>query len=131
MAGQVNPTMHYGMRAAQPGYSFFDFEKFDRQTMRSAVVQQELLQAFIQLTPPLAAELREVCNRSDRDATVRLLHKLKSSTALFCTDSFYQRMHMLEENARRPWSPDYGKSMQEMLEGLDRLVAETKTLFKG
>lgn len=116
---------------AQPGHGLFDFEKFNRQTMHNTTVQQELLQAFILLTPPLAAELREVCNRYDMTSTIRLLHKLKSSTALFCTDSFYQRMHTLEENARRPWSPDYGSAMQEMLDGLDRLVAETKTLFKG
>jgi HPt (histidine-containing phosphotransfer) domain-containing protein len=131
MSGQVFQNTQYGASPVPRGYSFLDFDKFDRQTMRSTVVQQELLEAFIQLTPPLAAELREVCSRNDMTSTIRLLHKLKSSTALFCTDSFYQSMHMLEENARRPWSPDYGKAMQEMLDGLEHLVAETKTLFKG
>jgi len=131
MAGQSLSNRHYGLSQASQRYSFLDVEKFERQTMKSAVVQQELLEAFILFTPPLAAELREVCNRYDMMSTLKLLHKLKSSTALFCTDSFYQSMHILEENARRPWSPDYGKAMQEMLEGLERLVAETKTLFKG
>jgi|GEM_PF-2105459 len=131
MSGQVLQNGLYGRGAIPPRYAFLDVEKFDRQTMKSPVVQQELLEAFIQLTPPLAAELREVCSRNDMSSTIRLLHKLKSSTALFCTDSFYQSMHVLEENARRPWSPDYGKAMHEMLEGLERLVAETKTLFKG
>ncbi|MFD0998614.1 Hpt domain-containing protein [Ohtaekwangia kribbensis] len=109
---------------------YFDHDKFDKLTGGYDKIQAELIEAFLEFTPALLEELRTIAMAENVADVARILHKLKSSTSLLCSDSLYSEIIHLEENANHVSDPDYKSRIAALITSHEVLMEEAETILK-
>lgn len=107
---------------------YFDHDKFNKLTGGYDTIQADLIKAFLEFTPALLDELRIVTMAESIADVARILHKLKSSTSLLCSDALYSEIIQLEENAQRVSDPDYKNRVTALITSHEVLMAEADSL---
>ncbi|HEY9004841.1 hypothetical protein [Ohtaekwangia sp.] len=133
-----NSTGHFSasqvkkVETAVQDYLLLDTVKFNRLTAGSDQIKIELLKAFVEFTPPLLEELRNVVMTHDAFRTERLLHKLKSSTSLLCVDTLYHEIVALEDkSAAHINTTDFTDGISILIASHETLMDEAKTMLSG
>ena len=109
---------------------YFDHDKFDKLTGGYDKIQAELIEAVIEFTPALLEELRTITMAENVADVARILHKLKSSTSLLCSDSLYSEIIHLEETADHVSDPDYKSRVAALITSHEVLMEEAETILK-
>jgi HPt (histidine-containing phosphotransfer) domain-containing protein len=109
---------------------YFDHDKFEKLTGGYDKIQAELIEAFLEFTPALLEELRAITMAENAADVARILHKLKSSTSLLCSDSLYSEIIHLEESASRISDPDYKSRIAALITSHEVLMEEAETIHK-
>jgi HPt (histidine-containing phosphotransfer) domain-containing protein len=108
---------------------YFDHDKFDKLTGGYDKIQAELIEAFLEFTPALLEELRTI-TMAESVGVARILHKLKSSTSLLCSDALYSEIIQLEENADHVRDPDYKSRVAALITSHEVLMDEAGAIHK-
>lgn len=109
---------------------YFDRDKFNKLTGGYDNIQVELIEAFLEFTPALLEELRVFTMEESVADIARILHKLKSSTSLLCSDSLYSEIVHLEENADRVSDHDYKDRIAALITSHEILMEEAEAIHK-
>jgi HPt (histidine-containing phosphotransfer) domain-containing protein len=109
---------------------YFDHDKFDKLTGGYDKIQAELIEAFLEFTPALLEELRTITMAESVADVARILHKLKSSTSLLCSDALYSEIIQLEENADHVRDPDYKSRVAALITSHEVLMDEAGAIHK-
>ncbi|HET6547200.1 MAG TPA: Hpt domain-containing protein, partial [Solirubrobacter sp.] len=80
----------------------------------------QLIELFVESTPPLLAELREGAERADEDAVRRAAHKLKGSCQNIGAGLMARLAHRLEQGGATPAD----------LAGLELVFADTRDALR-
>jgi HPt (histidine-containing phosphotransfer) domain-containing protein len=109
---------------------YFDQDKFDKLTGGYDKIQAELIEAFLEFTPALLDELRTIIMAEQAADAARILHKLKSSTSLLCSDALYSEIIQLEESADHVSDPDYKSRVAALITSHEVLMEEADAIHK-
>jgi HPt (histidine-containing phosphotransfer) domain-containing protein len=99
----------------------FDPAKFNHFTKGYDTVRPQIIAAFLEETPSVLQELDQALTESLATRTGQLVHKLKSSCSLFCTDDLQHDLSEMERNAINVQTAEFlsfGKSVIMRVGGL-------------
>jgi hypothetical protein len=109
--------------------SQFDRTKFHRHTTGCEQVRPEIIAAFITQTPSLLSELDNALNESKARTTSKIVHKLKSSVGLFCTDSLFAEISEVERGAVHIEAPEYLSAVRRLIMRIGKLITELQQMI--
>jgi hypothetical protein len=114
----------------KPAERFFDVDKFNKLTGGYDKIQEELLGAFLEFTPVLLEELKYIVSSNNAEDAARILHKLKSSTSLLCTDVLYAEIIHLEETSNTIHGSEYKDRIVKLIASHEVLMDEARAMQK-
>lgn len=109
--------------------SLIDMRKFETNMPKSAEAQKIILKTFLEQTPILIADLRSTLNALEEKKTFKLVHKLKSSVSIFCSDEFFDAIREMELGTIRIQSPEFHCMGKRLIQRVEKLLQETQTIF--
>jgi hypothetical protein len=107
----------------------FDETKFNAFTSNCKDARREIVALFIEQTPLLLLELDQSMNANLIRQTSKIIHKLKSSISILCTDAFYRDLVEFEKGAVALPAPEYISSGRKMMLRTRKLIAELQKIY--
>jgi HPt (histidine-containing phosphotransfer) domain-containing protein len=103
---------------------WMDLQKFSLTTGGFEEIMHETAAAFVEFMPGMLRELKMAVDGKDADATGKILHKLKSSVSLLCTDAMTAEVVALERGATQVNSVDFVIRINKLILCVHHLVME-------
>jgi hypothetical protein len=92
---------------------------------------RETAAAFIEFMPDMLRELKMAVDGRDADATGKILHKLKSSVSLLCTDAMSGEVIDLERDAAQVANVDFVNRINRLILCVHHLVIEVVQFIRS
>jgi hypothetical protein len=103
---------------------WMDMQKFSMTTGGFEAIMRETAAAFIEFMPGMLRDLKIAVEGQDAAATGKILHKLKASVSLLCTDAMSVEVIDLERAARHVASGDFVSRINRLIVSVNHLVLE-------
>ena len=108
--------------------SQFDAAKFNEFTKGCEDTQPEIMDAIIEDTPLLLLELDKSLNANQANKTSKLIHKLKSSVSLICTDRLLNEIREFERTTILICTPEFLSSGRRVILKVSMLLNELRQI---
>lgn len=108
-----------------------DVKKFYVHTQGCALTQLEIMATFIEETPGLLVELDNALLERMASKASKLVHRLKLSVAVFCTDSLYAELLQYETAIIRVESHEFLAGGRSLIMKIGKLVQELRVHIVG
>jgi len=117
-------------QAALPA-RWMDLQKFSITTGGFEEIMHETAAAFIEFMPGMLRDLRTAVDGKDVATTAKILHKLKASVALLCTDVMSNEVIDLEENSFNVAASDFVSRINRLILWVHHLVIEVTQFVRS
>lgn len=108
-------------------YTFFDIKKFSEQTINRIEIQKQTALAFIKFTPLVMNDILDAVEKSNSDKMKKMVHKLRASASILCTESLQLEINTLEKEAQYTGEATYDTRIHELLKNILQLIDEVKS----
>ena len=103
---------------------WMDQQKFSLTTGGFEEIMRETAAAFIEFMPGMLRDLKTAVDGKDVASTAKILHKLKSSVSLLCTDAMSVEVVDLERSAANVAQSDFVIRINRLVLCIHHLVIE-------
>jgi hypothetical protein len=107
-----------------PSSRWMDQEKFSLTTGGFEEIMRETAAAFIEFMPHMLRDLKTAVDGKDIASTAKILHKLKASVSLLCTDAMSIEVIDLERSAHNVAHADFVIRVDRLVLCIHHLVVE-------
>jgi hypothetical protein len=101
-----------------------DLKKFTLMTGGFQEIMHETAAAFVEFMPGMLHDLKTAVDANDTAITEKLLHKIKSSVSLLCTDGLSAEVIDLERNSGSVATPEFKIRTNQLTHSIRLLVYE-------